>query len=311
MRLTATIVLLSMGLCGVPSVCASEHFSDYERFCSQSEPKQCSRMITKALAEAAPYSAVWYQLKGYQFDFLYDTKDYRALNLQTEPLVARTDYPLVFQAQLYFYHAKSLIEIEQAALAIEYAKKALALLESNYQVFSQPLRMVELANLSFFIGDYRKAEQRLVKAQQQFRKSKDPVFWFELYANFANVHEARQQLQTAARYRELCLQAILPSRDRGKIMLAYGNAARAFQRIGELEKASQYYRQGIAELDPTIHHVYLAKYQVRLAETLLSRNQPQAAREQLLQVSVADIPDSHQPLYQQLQQQLAAVRVAD
>lgn len=286
---------------------AAEAISDYEQACNGMPASGCYQFIHRELASAQPDSAVWYKFKSYQFDYLFDTKQYSTLAAETAALIERTDLPPVFRAQLLFYRVKALSSDDVNA-AKAYAREVLPLLKSHYEAFGEPTRVVEMANLHIFLHEHAIAEQMLVDAQNRFKKSRDQVFWFELYSNLANVAEFRRDFTQACTYRDLALQAMQNTQLAGKLMLASGNAARAHQRIADYDVSKRLFLQAISYAEPSIHQRYLVKYYLRLTQIALKQGDSVAANDWASRIDAKHFDEDALPEWHLLQTQLKKLR---
>lgn len=281
---------------------AAEHLSDHEEFCQTEPATPCLQLLQRQLADVTPQSVQWFKLTSYQLDYLYDKHQFAALLQQTEQLLQQPALPPVFRTQLYFYHAKMLKSFGRMTQARHYADLASAQLSEMYQAFADPLRMLELANLQAVFGAHDKAWTLLLSAEHRFSKSKDPVFGFELNSNKALVQHAKGQLEQAAYSRKLALDAILPSGQNGKIIVAYGNLARTYQLLGQYGLAADYYEKSLPYMRVDVDAVQQATHLLRLAELYGQLQDRQTALTYLQQVDVRVLGEGHKALYQQLKQ---------
>jgi predicted negative regulator of RcsB-dependent stress response len=295
------ILLTSLCLLSVSwSATAAENISDHEAFCAAAPNQPCETYIQQQLAKARPYSAVWYKTTSYYLDYLFDQHQFAALKNLIEPLLQRESLPEVFALQLYFYYAKALNALQQKDQAKIYADKAMPKLEQIYQVFGEPFRMLELANLQLQFGESEKAEQILWYTEQHFIKSKDPVFVFELNSNKAILAHAKDDLIQAAQLRQLALDAALQTGQKGKIIVAYGNLARTKQLLGQLESARDTYLASLPLMVTVDDQLQRSIHQLRLAEICWQLKQYEQAQNYLAQVNTKLLGQPHQVLYQKL-----------
>lgn len=290
--------LLCTGL--LLSAQAAEHFSDHEEFCLQQSAIPCAELLQQALAQAPRHSLQWFKLQSYRLDYLYVKHQFRQLYDESNQLLKIADAPVAFRTQLYFYQAKTLINRGDEAQAAYYTELASRQLEAIYQAFADPMRIVELANLQAVAGQYDKAWQLLLQAEQRFAKSRDALFIFELNSNKALIRHAFQQLDDAAYYRKLALDAILPSGRHHDIIVAHGNLARTYQLLGQLGLAVDYYEKSLPYMRPGIDDLQQSIHRLRLSELYLALQAPAKARGYLQQVDVAILSDHHKALYQEL-----------
>jgi tetratricopeptide (TPR) repeat protein len=279
---------------------AAEHLSDHEQFCQQSTATPCLDYIQHSLALLPQKSSAWYKVKSYQLDYYFDTQGFEALHTETLALLQDDAMPPAFRLQLYFYHAKSLFYFKQNEQAKHYANLALEKLDSAFNQFGTPLRLVELANLYYSLNEPQQAFQLLVKAEQQFSKHQDPLFWFELYSNQALIVHLQDDLAGAETLRAKALAAALDIGHNGKLIIGYGNLARTQQLRGNYTAAYQNYLNSLPYFSATADAKTLSIYQLRLAEISWQSAQYQQAVGHLKQVAASQLGDYHLKLYQQL-----------
>lgn len=297
------IFLLLLVVYAVP-VFGSEHMSDHESFCANNKNISCDLYLQQQLANTKPYSVQWYKITAYQFDYLYDHHKFTELQHSIEPLLAQQRLPQSFAVQLYFYYAKVMNQQQQPEQARLYANKAMQGLEQIYQMFGEPFRLLELANLQYQLGAMDKAAEILTYTELRFAKSKDPLFSLELNANKALLSHAAGNLQQAAEERQLSLQAALALGHHGKLIVAYGNLARTFQLLGQLEQARDLYLASLPYLQTENNLILLARYQLALAEIYWQLQDKPKARLYLVQVNPLKLSDGHLRIYQQLSREL-------
>lgn len=298
------IALLCAGL--LLSTQAAEHLSDHEEFCLQQPAIPCAELLQQALAQTPLHTLQWFKLQSYRLDYLYVNHQFRQLHDESNQLLKIADAPVAFRTQLYFYQAKTLIARGDDAQAAYYTELASRQLEAIYQAFADPMRVLELANLQAVAGQYNKAWQLLLQAEQRFAKSRDPQFVFELNSNKALVRHAFKQLDDAAYYRKQALDAILPSGRHHDIIVAHGNLARTYQLLGQLGLAVDYYEKSLPYMRPAIDDLQQSIHRLRLSELYLALQTPLKARGYLQQVDVAILSDHHKALYRELSSVLAA-----
>ena len=285
---------------------AAEHLSDHEEFCLQHPATPCTELLQQALEQTPLHTLQWFKLQSYRLDYLYVNHHFRQLHDESNQLLKITDAPLAFRTQLYFYQAKTLIARGDEAQAAYYTDLASRHLEAIYQAFADPMRVLELANLQGVAGQHDKAWQLLLQAEQRFSKIRNPLFLFELNSNKAMIRHAYQQLDDAAYYRKLALDAILPSGRHHDIIVAHGNLARTYQLLGQLGLAVDYYEKSLPYMRPAIDDLQLSIHSLRLTELYLTLQAPAKARSYLQQVDARILSDGHQALYRQFSAALAA-----
>ena len=279
---------------------AAENMSDHEDFCQQQPIGSCFEYIQQSLALMPQYSPSWYKVKSYELDYYFDTREFETLYTHTSQLLEKNAVPDGFKLQLYFYHAKTLIAFKRHDDAKHYVKLAVEQLDHAFAVFGTPLRLVELANMHYSLGELQQAFQLLTQAEQHFSKHRDPLFWFELYANQALILHRWDDLAAAEQLRTQALEAGLTIGHRSKIMVAYGNLARTQQLRGNYTAAYQNYLNSLPYLTAGEDDITQAIHQLRLAEISWQSAQYSQSVMHLQQVQPQLLGDSHKKVYLQL-----------
>ncbi|TMN74704.1 hypothetical protein CWB85_00580 [Pseudoalteromonas sp. S1727] len=279
---------------------SSEHFSDHEQFCLQQPEKECLTYINEVIEQSALHSTQWYKAKSYLFDYYYDKNDYASLKLVVEPFADRNDLPKVFKVQTYFYYAKMLRYYNDNERAKVYATKAFNDIQQMYESFSDPMRILELANLQYVFGNKETAFQMLLKTERKFGKSKDPIFNFELHSNKANAYHALGDLENARKSRKQALDWIYPTQHQNKIIVAQGNLARTYQLLSEYKQANKYYVAALGNMVTPSDDIIKATYKLRLAQVNWQAADNEQAIKWLAAVDHAYLRPHHLTLYNQL-----------
>lgn len=284
---------------------ASENLSDHEQFCQQDATTSCAQYLEQQLSASPPFSHGWYRLKGFQLDYLYDQHQFLQLQAESEFLLQQQMLPDILKAQVYFYYAKTLFITGQAEAAKHYANNAMLMLEEVYTAFGNPLRIIELANLQYSLGELELAEQLLNQAQLEYQKSKDTLFLFELYSNKALISHQRDKLDEAAQHRAEALNAALALGHNNKIIVAMGNLARTKQLLGQLQAAYELYEQSLAYTSHPEYQVQHSIHLIRLTEICLQQQLPEQALTFYTRIDHDLLGTFHKQLYQELGSALA------
>ena len=259
MRITVIYVVL---LWYSTALIGAENLSDHEQYCQQSNTNSCIDFIQQSLAVLPSGSAAWYKVKSYELDYYFDSRNFDALHAETASLVQHQTLQSAFRLQLYFYHAKSLFYFKKTDEAKHYANLALQMLNEAFHQFGTPLRLVELANLHYSLKQPEQAYQLLAQAEQQFNKHRDPLFWFELYANQALILHLWDDLATAEALRAKALAAALQFGHPAKLIISYGNLARTQQLRGNYAAAYQNYTSSLPYFRANADDINLSIYQL-------------------------------------------------
>lgn len=278
---------------------ASENLSDHEQFCQQNAGISCSQYLEQQLAALSPYSHGWYRIKGFQLDYLFDQHQFQLLQAETEVLLQQQMLPDMLKLQVYFYYAKALFINGQADVAKQYASDAMLMLQEVYTAFGNPLRIIELANLQYSLGQLDQAKQLLNQVELKYSKSKDSLVLFELYSNQAHISHQRDKLDEAAQYRAEALKAAYALEHNNKIIIAMGNLARTKQLLGQLQVAYELYEQSLAYTANPEYQVQHAIHLIRLTEICLQQQQPAQALTFYSRVDPKVLGAHHHQLYQE------------
>ncbi|HAW92637.1 MULTISPECIES: tetratricopeptide repeat protein [unclassified Arsukibacterium] len=286
---------------------ASENLSDHEQFCQQEVSTSCEQYITQQLSALSSFSHGWYRIKGFQLDYMFDQRQFQQLQAEAELLLQQQALPDMLKVQVHFYYAKTLFISGQAELAKHYASTAMQMLQQVYSAFGNPLRIIELANLQYSLGELEQAEQLLNQVQLKYQKSKDPLFLYELYSNKALLSHQRDKLDEAAQYRTEALNASLVMGHNNKIIIAMGNLARTKQLLGQLQAAYELYEQSLVYTSQPEYQVQHAIHLVRLTEICLQQQQPAQALTFYTRIDPQLLGEFHQQLYQEFGSVLVVV----
>lgn len=285
---------------------ASENLSDHEQFCQQDTTTSCAQYLEQQLSAFAPFSHGWYRVKGFQLDYLFDQHQFLPLQAEAELLLQQQTLPDMLKVQVHFYYAKALFVTGQTEAAKQHAKHAVLMLQEVYSAFGNPLRIIELANLQYSLGELEQAEQLLNQAELNYQKSKDTLFLFELYTNKALISHQRDKLDDAAQYRTEALNAAMTLGHTNKIIVAMGNLARTKQLLGQLQAAYELYQQSLAYTAHPEYQVQHAIHLVRLTEISLQQQRPEQALTFYTGIDPALLSTYHKQLYQEFARALEA-----
>lgn len=283
---------------------AAETYSDHEDFCQTRSFAECDLFLKDTLASTKPYSTKWYKINSYQLDFYYDHQMFLPTLEVTTPLLARSELPSVFKAQIYFYHAKALNYTGQKELAKEIAFKTKEILREHFDAFQDPYRIVEIANLYHVFGDPENALKLLQKAQHQFAKRQDPHFNFELYGNLAQTYIALGDLNKQTLAWQNALYAANQTNDPQKIKIAYGGLAFSQKANKDFQGAYNNYLKALSIKAPKQNQASFARLQINLAEMGLALKNKKLAADHFKKILPQSVPRLHKERYLQLQTKL-------
>ncbi|MCT6698379.1 hypothetical protein [Rheinheimera sp. 4Y26] len=301
--------VLLIALINTPLPAAAEPAS-IQQIC-QISGQPCLDALEPKLASTPKGSLPWYELTLYKLDSLFELQKDQELFALTSQLVADKQLtekgPAHFRARLYIYLAKLLYARKNTQASAYFLQQATTLLADLHQADFNPFTMVLLLNVQMYTtGNDEQGYAALKALEQQYRKSKDPVFLYELYNNLGHYSHRLNLLHESVAYRQKALKAISGFKQQARIAEAHYNLARSLANIGQwrdtlphLQQAEQLYlTQGYSLL----HNLAI----LHQAEALWRSAQQAEARIQFSRVQKKLVPDYAQAHLQRIQQLLAA-----
>ena len=164
----------------------------------QFSPTECLDKVNLELKGVKQKSRIWFSLMQFKLSSLFILQHTDELYQETKRWIHDEDLPIPFQVTLYMYYAKSSIyfgEKEEGKKYIYKAKEQLSLMNVAYP---SPIKLIEIANLQLYIGEYSEAYASLNTLKKKYKNSQNPYFMMELYAHLGHV----------ARYLELFDEAL-------------------------------------------------------------------------------------------------------
>jgi hypothetical protein len=153
----------------------------------QLSPAKCLEKVNVELKSVKEKSRLWFRLMQFKLTSLFILQHSDELFEETKRWIHDEDLPIPFQVTLYMYYAKSCIyygDKEEGKRYIHKAKKQLAIMNGAYP---SPIKLIELANLQLYIGEYSEAYASLNGLKKKYKNSKNPHFMMELNAHLGHV----------------------------------------------------------------------------------------------------------------------------
>lgn len=256
----------------------------------------CLDALEPELAEVKKGSLYWYELTLYKLDSLFELQKDDELFTLTSHLIADKQLELKspphFRARLYIYFAKLLYKNKNKQASNFYLQQATQLLASLHQADFNPFTMVQLINVQMYTDtNDQNGYASLQALEKQYRKSKDPVFLYELYNNLGHYSHRLKLLHESVAHRQKALAAIEGSNQTVRIAEAHYNLARILAYTGQwaktlphLQTAEQLY---LGEGYQVVHNLAI----LHQAEALWHTNQPEQAILQYHKVKLSIVPD--------------------
>lgn len=256
----------------------------------------CLDAVEPELAGAKKYSLYWYQLTLYKLDSLYELQKDDELFALSSQLVADKQLerksPPHFRARLYIYFAKLLYSKQNKQASNVYLQQATQLLASLHQADFNPFTMLLLINVQMYTDtNDETGYASLLELETQYRKSKDPVFLYELYNNLGHYSHRLKLLHKSVEHRKKALAAIQGTNQTVRIAEANYNLARILaytdqwaETLPHLRAAERLY---LSEGYEVVHNLAI----LHQAEALWHTGQPELARLQYHKVKLSLVPD--------------------
>lgn len=281
--------------CASPWLAAAEQKQQIQQVC-QISGQPCLDALEPELTGVKKGSLYWYELTLYKLDSLFELQKDDELFMLTSQLVADQQLaqkgPAHFRARLYIYFAKLLYKNKNTQASAYYLQQATTLLASLHQADFNPLTMVQLINVQMYTNSNdEQGYAALQDLARQYRKSKDPVFLYELYNNLGHYSHRLKLLHESVAHRKNALAAIEGTTQRARLAEANYNLARILAYTGQWAQTLPHLRQAeqlyLAEGYAVVHNLAI----LHQAEALWHTRQQEQARQQYHKVQLALVPD--------------------
>jgi tetratricopeptide (TPR) repeat protein len=153
----------------------------------QISPADCLAKVNVELKSAKAKSRLWFSLMQFKLTSLFILQHTDELYEETKRWIHDEDLPVPFQVTLYMYYAKSCIyygDKEEGKKYIYKAKEQLAVMNGAYP---SPIKLIEIANLQMYIGEFSEAYSSLNTLKIKYRNSQNPHFMMELHAHLGHL----------------------------------------------------------------------------------------------------------------------------
>lgn len=279
---------------------SSENFSDHEAYCLNNKEKSCLKLLNKRIYLEKQYSKFWFKLMTYKLDYYYDNQKFEKIIELSPELINIKNKPEVFEVQLNFYYSKALSYFGKTEQAKYFANKTIQNLENIYNLFEEPIRMVEIANMEYVFGDKERAYKLLLLAENKFGEQVEPIFHFELNTNKGHILSQWKSYERASLMYQKALSAVRYTKHNKKKIIAYYNFARSNQYIEKNNIAIEYYKQAEMLLYKNSNPRMLALTLYRIAQIYKLENDLDNLAEYLKKVNVKYLYEGYHSDYHQL-----------
>ena len=270
----------------------------------QLSPAECLEKVDLELKNVKEKSRLWFRLMQFKLSSLFILQHGEELYEETKRWIHDEDLPIPFQVTLYMYYAKSCLfygDKEEGKRYIYKAKEKLALMNEAYP---SPIKLIEIANLQMYIGEFSEAYASLNALKVKYKNSQNPHFMLELNAHLGHV----------ARNLGYFDEALAHWHETVPWSYKYGNEQQIATVLFNLGQAQQYLGQYIfAEKSflSTIQHAEIAQDNIKasharlyLAEIKLIMGDKQQAQALLLLLNEEQLQQPHLDKYREVKEQL-------
>jgi tetratricopeptide (TPR) repeat protein len=272
---------------------------DIHHVCQKS-PATCLAQIDTELNKTQEQSRLWFNLLQYKLDALFNLKMIHSLKEQIAPWINGKELPIPFQVSVYIYHIKTLPSDTSAAdkqYFIDKAKKQLTLLND---IYPNPIKLVELANLQVQIGEVQEAFTRLQALENKYARRNDPLFQMELYANLGHAAHRLDLAEEKIEYYIKALEWSIEYGNQQQIAVSYYNVAKSQLNESQFKQSANSFSKSVKYARSSHDTTLLAQAQLFLAQSYIELKKYKDAHLVLSDTQLNDMPVIYKALYQKL-----------
>ena len=226
----------------IPFIFAESDDSNIHKICETSLSR-CLDQIDAQLNSVPKQSRVWFQYKLYQYNALFQLVKLEQLKQEIDPWIDVEDIPLKFKINVYFYHAKLLVNDGKAELTRQYLNQTIDLLTSISQLYTDPMMTIQIANSLNYLGENQQGYDMLKALDKKFFDRNDPLFKLELYENLGHFSWRLGYFDEHIELRLKALDAAKKSLNKQDYAVAIYNVGRAYQMVDAYEDAFEYFKK--------------------------------------------------------------------
>jgi len=199
------------------------------QICSNSSVA-CLTRVNFELALVKEKTSIWYELKLWKLDSLFELAKFRELFEETSFLVEDEVISEYFKIRVLIYHTKLLELFNYNAERDRFRGIVEETLVELHENFSDPSLIIDLVNLQLYSDmDPRVPYHMLRKLEKKFKKRHDPKFKFDLYNNLGHFASRMEHHDDSVIVREQALIWAKRTLSDDDIAEAHFNLARSLQ----------------------------------------------------------------------------------
>ena len=295
-RILSAVVIM---LCSLPGQAETKDL-DIHKVC-ESSPSDCLSQSSSQLRHETRHSNKWFSYKLYQLESLFRLKKFETLETEIKPWLGNKDVRFMFQFSIQTYHAKILAVKGNIKQSIIETDKAFAMLGDLNDNYSSPLRVIQIANLQNYLGQYDKAIETLKIVEDRVAHRGLPWVNMELYGNLGHVYCLSERFK-------LCLDSRLKSVKWGEevgidqqLAIAQFNLGEVYLYLDEYADAEKHFKiaNKIANKAGDNSNAWYST--LKLAEIQMEQRNKIAALNLLSEVDKNRLPNFLKDIYKDLQ----------
>jgi hypothetical protein len=274
-----------------------------EKIC-QISPAECLEKISIELKGVKQKSRIWFRLMQFKLTSLFILQHTKELYDETKRWIHDEDLPVPFQVTIYMYYAKSCIyygDQEEGKTYIYKAKEQLALMNGAYP---SPIKLIEIANLQMYIGEYSEAYASLNALKVKYKNSKNPHFMMELHAHLAHLARNLSYFDEALAHWHTTVPWSYKYGNEQQIAVVFFNLAQAQNHKKQYILAEQSYLKTILHAEKANDVIKISHARLYLAKMKLSLGDKKQAQALLLLIIKEKLEKLHLDNYMELKRQL-------
>lgn len=266
----------------------------------QFSPAECLEKVNIELKTTKKKSRLWFSLMQLKLSSLFILQKSNELYRETKNLINETDLPIPFQVTLYMYYAKSCIffgELEEGKRYIIKAKQQSTLINEAYP---SPIRLIEIANLQMYIGEFSEAYKLLNDLKVKYKNSHNPYFMMELYAHLGHVSRQLGYFEEALSHWHSAIPWSYKYGNEQQIAVVFFNLAQAQQHLKKYVLAEQSYLTAIVHAEKASDVIKAIHARLYLAEIYLIRGDKKQAQSFLSSIDESSLILQHLKKFDEL-----------
>jgi tetratricopeptide (TPR) repeat protein len=274
-----------------------------EGICQRS-PAECLEKVNIELHGVKEKSRIWFSLMQLKLSSLFILQKSDELLKETKRWISEPDLPIPFQVSIFMYYAKSCVFLGDTTEGKRYIHKAKQQLALMNEAYPSPVRLIEIANLQMYIGEFTEAYESLNTLKVKYKNSNNPHFMMELYGHLGHASLKLENLDESLKYWYLALPWSYKNGNEQQISAVLFNLAQAQHRLKKYTLAEQNYLTTIVHAEQAKDLIKASHAKLYLAEIKLITGDKKQAKFLLLSLDINNLFQGHLKKFNELKSQL-------